>query len=124
MVKGEENMEGPLLIAGKQFRSRLMVGTGKHRTNEEMVACIEASEAEIITVAIRRLNLDNPNNSPLRWTSLPIYMDITVPMNSVGVQVVPSCSSVHLMKILLRPVLAGVLPWKPSEIAASRTGSV
>jgi thiazole synthase len=54
-------MNDPLIIAGKKFKSRLMVGTGRHRSNEEMVASIEASGAEIITVAIRRLNLENPN---------------------------------------------------------------
>ena len=52
-------MNDPLVIAGKEFASRLMVGTGRHRTNEEMVSSIEASGAEIITVAIRRLDLDN-----------------------------------------------------------------
>lgn len=50
-----------LEIAGKRFRSRLMTGTGKHRSPEDLLACIEASGTEIITVAIRRLNLDNPN---------------------------------------------------------------
>ena len=53
-------MEDPLVIAGKEFKSRLIVGTGKHRSSEEMVASIEASGAEIITVAIRRVNLGNP----------------------------------------------------------------
>ena len=58
-------MDDPLVIAGKEFRSRLMVGTGRHRTMEEMVESIEASGAEIITVAIRRLNLDNPNEKSI-----------------------------------------------------------
>jgi len=49
----------PLKIADKVFSSRLMVGTGKHRSNSEMVDSIEASGAQIVTVAIRRLNLDN-----------------------------------------------------------------
>ena len=53
-------MSDSLVIAGKEFSSRLMVGTGRHRTNEEMVESIEASGAQIITVAIRRLDLDNP----------------------------------------------------------------
>lgn len=53
-------MDDPLVIAGKQFKSRLMVGTGKHRSPEEMVSSIEASGAEIVTVAIRRVNLGNP----------------------------------------------------------------
>ena len=52
-------MNDPLIIAGKEFGSRLMVGTGKHRSMEEMVESIEASGAQIITVAIRRLDLDN-----------------------------------------------------------------
>ena len=71
-------MDDPLIIAGKEFQSRLMVGTGRHRTMEEMVESIEASGAEIITVAIRRLNLDNPNEKSIldyfdwdRYTILP-----------------------------------------------------
>ena len=71
-------MDDPLVIAGKEFRSRLMVGTGRHRTMDEMVESIEASGAEIITVAIRRLNLDNPNEKSIldyfdwdRYTILP-----------------------------------------------------
>ena len=54
-------MDNELTIGGRKFVSRLMVGTGRHRSNEEMVASIKASGAEIITVAIRRLNLDNPD---------------------------------------------------------------
>lgn len=48
----------PLTIAGRSFRSRLMVGTGKYRDNAEMVAAIEASGAEVVTVAVRRVDLD------------------------------------------------------------------
>jgi thiazole synthase len=48
----------PLVIGGHTFRSRLMVGTGKYRSNDEMVRAIEASGAEIVTVAVRRVNLD------------------------------------------------------------------
>jgi thiazole synthase len=52
-------LDKPLVIAGKEFGTRLMAGTGRHRNMEEMVASIEASGAEIVTVAIRRLNLNN-----------------------------------------------------------------
>jgi thiazole synthase len=45
-------------IAGREFRSRLMVGTGKYESNEQMIAAIEASGAEIVTVAVRRVELD------------------------------------------------------------------
>ena len=46
-----------LKIAGRIFRSRLMLGTGKYRTPEIMAACHRESGAEIITVAVRRVNL-------------------------------------------------------------------
>jgi thiazole synthase len=48
----------PFAVGGRTFQSRLMVGTGKYRTNEEMVRAIEASGADIVTVAVRRVNLD------------------------------------------------------------------
>jgi thiazole synthase len=47
-----------LVIAGRPLRSRLLVGTGKYRTNGEMVRAIEASGAEVVTVAVRRVDLD------------------------------------------------------------------
>jgi thiazole synthase len=49
-----------LTIAGREFRSRLMLGTGKYRTREEMRAALTASGAEIITVALRRIDFDDP----------------------------------------------------------------
>jgi thiazole synthase len=71
-------MEDYLEIAGKRFRSRLLVGTGKYRTPEEMTAALDASGAEIVTVAIRRLDLDDPAKKTLldhidwtRYTILP-----------------------------------------------------
>lgn len=50
-----------LVIAGKSFKSRLMVGTGKYESPEACIAALDASGAEIVTVAIRRLDLDNPS---------------------------------------------------------------
>jgi thiazole synthase len=58
-------MDDPLVIAGKSFRSRLMVGTGKYPDAETMRRAIEASGAEIVTVALRRINLDAPKRSIL-----------------------------------------------------------
>ena len=70
--------EDLLTIAGKTFRSRLIAGTGKHRSMEEMRDAIDASGAEIVTVAIRRLPLDQPDEPNLmdyldwqRYTILP-----------------------------------------------------
>jgi thiazole synthase len=48
----------PLTIAGRTFESRLIVGTGKYRDSEETVAAIRASGAEMVTVAVRRVDLD------------------------------------------------------------------
>jgi thiazole synthase len=50
----------PLVIAGRTYRSRLIIGTGKYKSYEENAAALEASGAEIITVAIRRVNLSDP----------------------------------------------------------------
>lgn len=47
-----------LVVGGREFRSRLMVGTGKYASNEEMVETIEASGADVVTVAVRRVDLD------------------------------------------------------------------
>ncbi len=52
-----------LQIGGVDFRSRLMVGTGKYRTNAEMVEAISASGADVVTVAVRRVNLDRREES-------------------------------------------------------------
>src|ERR1700681_996345 len=46
-----------LTISGRTFRSRLMIGTGKYRSFPEMARCHAASGAEIVTVAVRRVNL-------------------------------------------------------------------
>lgn len=51
-------LDTPCVIGGRTFGSRLMVGTGKYRSNAAMVAAIEASGAEVVTVAVRRVDLD------------------------------------------------------------------
>ncbi len=48
----------PLVVGGQTFRSRLLVGTGKYRSNAEMIAAIAASGADVVTVAVRRVDLD------------------------------------------------------------------
>lgn len=58
-------MSDDLVIGGKHFSSRLVVGTGRYRTNEEMVDAIAASGTEMVTVAIRRLNLDDPTEKTI-----------------------------------------------------------
>jgi len=53
-------MDDTLTIAGRSFRSRLILGTGKYETFELMRAAIEASGAEMVTVAVRRIDFDEP----------------------------------------------------------------
>lgn len=53
------------VIAGRAFRSRLIVGTGKYRSGQETARAIEASGAEMVTVAVRRVNLDRSKESLL-----------------------------------------------------------
>jgi thiazole synthase len=48
----------PLVIAGREFRSRLITGTGKYESFEAMRAAVEASGCEMVTVAVRRIELD------------------------------------------------------------------
>jgi thiazole synthase len=52
------SLDGPLVVGGVEFRSRLIVGTGKYRANHEMMEAIRASGAEMVTVAVRRVDLD------------------------------------------------------------------
>ena len=54
-------MDDVLTIGGKQLRSRLFLGTGKYASPEQTVSALDASGAELVTVAIRRLNLDDPH---------------------------------------------------------------
>src|ERR1700682_2353228 len=61
----------PLVIAGRAYRSRLLVGTGKYRDFEETRAAIDASGADIVTVAIRRTNIGQNANEPSLLDHLP-----------------------------------------------------
>jgi len=56
----------PLTIAGREFRSRLFLGTGKFRSNQEMQEAIAASATEMVTVAMKRIELDDANDDMLR----------------------------------------------------------
>jgi thiazole synthase len=68
--------DAPLVVAGKTFQSRLFLGTGKYRNYDEMNAALDASGSELITVALRRLDLDNPKEKSLLhhidWTKYSI----------------------------------------------------
>ncbi|WP_129141020.1 thiazole synthase [Modicisalibacter coralii] len=75
----DRHLDQPWCVAGREFTSRLLVGTGKYRDLDETAAAVAASGAEIVTFAVRRTNLgqnaDAPNLldavSPERYTLLP-----------------------------------------------------
>jgi thiazole synthase len=77
-VREASALDSDFVIADREFRSRLIVGTGKYRSNDEMVRAIEASGAEMVTVAVRRVDLDRTKEEgilyhldPQRWFLLP-----------------------------------------------------
>jgi len=55
----------PLVVAGVELRSRVFTGTGKYRSDEEMLAALEASGCELVTVALRRLDLNDPKKKTI-----------------------------------------------------------
>ncbi|MGH7771083.1 MAG: thiazole synthase [Candidatus Binatia bacterium] len=71
-------MNDPFKLADKNYKSRLIVGTGKYKDFRETQKAIEASGAEIVTVAVRRVNITDPNKEnlldyidPKKYTILP-----------------------------------------------------
>src|SRR5262245_15140963 len=73
----------PLLIAGRAYRSRLLIGTGKYRDFDETRRAVEASGAEIVTVAIRRTNIGQNANEPSLLDALPTSRYTMLP-NTAG----------------------------------------
>lgn len=75
---GNGPADKPFAIAGKTYKSRLIIGTGKYKSYEENARALEASGAEIVTVAVRRVNLSDPKQpklidfiDPKKYTYLP-----------------------------------------------------
>ena len=73
----------PLVIAGNTYTSRLLVGTGKYKDNEETRLALEASGAEIITIAIRRTNIGQNPDQPNLLDVLPLDKYTLLP-NTAG----------------------------------------
>jgi thiazole synthase len=70
-VGGGDHADDGWEVAGRKFTSRLIVGTGKYKDFAENAAAVEASGAEIVTVAVRRVNVSDPNQ--------PLLMDYIDP---------------------------------------------
>ena len=81
-MKPHENLDS-LIIAGKPYQSRLLVGTGKYKDFAETRAAIDASGAQIITVAIRRTNIGQDPRQPSLLEVLP-PSQFTILPNTAG----------------------------------------
>lgn len=76
MAKLQNNgQEDKLVIAGREFSSRLIIGTGKYKTYQENADALAESGADIVTVAVRRVNLTNPSE--------PLLVDFIDPKKTV-----------------------------------------
>jgi len=86
----------PLEIAGHRFKSRLIVGTGKFSDVETMIRAVRASGTELVTVALRRFNRENPAD------------DLYGPLSSVeGLTLMPNTSGARTAREAVRAALLG-----------------
>jgi len=97
-----------LIIANRSFRSRLMVGTGKFSSNAAMVAAMSGSGCEIVTVALRRVDVDNPHDSILAHIDREKYLLLP---NTSGAR--DADEAVRLARLARA---AGCEPWVKLEV--------
>jgi len=83
MNERTQSSEDAFLIAGNKYRSRLLIGTGKYRDFDETRRAIDASGAEIVTVAIRRTNIGQNPNEPSLLEAVPPHKFTILP-NTAG----------------------------------------
>ena len=101
-------MNDRLIIAGRSFRSRLLMGTGKFASSQLLALAMEASGAEIVTVALRRVELDNPEDSILSVIDPKKYLLLP---NTSGAR--DAEEAVRLARIARA---AGCEPWVKLEV--------
>ncbi len=102
-------MDRPLEIAGRRFRSRLMIGTGKFPSAEALRAAIEASGAEIVTVALRRVDLDRPDDEGI-LSAIDRDKQLILP-NTSGAR-----SADEAVRLARLARAAGLEPWIKLEV--------
>ena len=97
-----------LIIAGRTFRSRLMVGTGKFASNDAMVAAMESSGCDIVTVALRRVDIENPGDSLLSHIDRGKYLLLP---NTSGAR-----NAEEAVRLARLARAAGCEPWVKLEV--------
>ena len=98
----------PLIIGDRTFQSRLLVGTGKFPSNKVMAQAIEASGAEIVTVALRRVDLENPQDNMIASIDQERYL--LLPNTSGARDAEEAVHLAHLARGLVRE------PWLKLEV--------
>jgi len=124
-------MNDALIIAGKSYSSRLLIGTGKYRDFAETRAAVEASGAQIVTVAIRRTNIGQNRNEPSLLDALPPSRYVYLPNTAGCYNAVDAVRTLRLARELLDghdlvklEVLGDphtLYPNMPETLAAART---
>ena len=122
-------MEDTLVIAGREFRSRLILGTGRYRSSDDMLEALESSGAEMVTVAIRRLPLDNPNEKNIldhidwrRYTVLPNTAGSTTAEEAVfAAKLGREVTGSNWVKLEVIPDPAYLFPDPAGTLSAART---
>jgi thiazole synthase len=97
-----------LIIAGRKFKSRLMVGTGKFASNAAMQSAMEASGCEIVTLALRRVDINNPKDSMLQHIDLNRYLLLP---NTSGAR-----NAEEAVRLARLAKAAGCEPWIKLEV--------
>lgn len=97
-----------LIISGRKFNSRLLVGTGKFSSNQAMVTTMENSACEIVTVALRRVDIDNPEDSLLSHIDLDRYLLLP---NTSGAR-----DAEEAIRLARMARAAGCEPWVKLEV--------
>jgi thiazole synthase len=102
-------MDSPFEIGGRAFQSRLMIGTGKFPSVEALRAAIEASGSEIVTVALRRVDLDRPDDEGI-LSAIDRSRQLLLP-NTSGARTAEE--AVRLARLARA---AGIEPWVKLEV--------
>src|SRR5438876_6260829 len=106
-------MTDSFLIAGRQFRSRLIVGTGKYKSFQETARALEASGADVVTVAVRRVNLDRSKESLLYYIDPKKYFLLP---NTAGCY-----TADEAIRAARRRREVGISDWVKLEVIGDRT---
>ena len=101
--------DDPLVIGGRSFRSRLMVGTGKFPSRDALSAALEASRTEIVTVALRRADLSKPQDDSV-LAALDRSKHLIIP-NTSGAR-----TAEEAVRLARMARAAGLEPWVKLEI--------